>query len=42
MKFGKVEQPEIIDFTMPDDHQDTAEVLYKNKKKENENSRESS
>ncbi|MFS4468325.1 DUF72 domain-containing protein [Maribacter sp. 2210JD10-5] len=27
MKFGKVEQPELIDFTIPEDHADTAVVL---------------
>lgn len=31
MKFGKVEQPELIDFTMPDDHPDTAVILDKQK-----------
>lgn len=30
MKFGKVEQPELIDFTLPPDHEDTATVLAKN------------
>lgn len=29
MKFGKVEHPEIIDFTIPEDHPDTAAVLSK-------------
>ncbi len=29
MKFGKVEQPEIVDFTIPQDHPDTAMVLSK-------------
>ena len=29
MKFGKVEQPELIDFTIPADHPDTASVLAK-------------
>lgn len=29
MKFGKVEQPELIDFTLPEDHEDTAIVLKK-------------
>nr|WP_298998744.1 DUF72 domain-containing protein [uncultured Allomuricauda sp.] len=33
MKFGKVEQPELIDFTIPADHPDTAGVLAKNKDK---------
>lgn len=27
MKFGKVTSPELIDFTLPDDHPDTAKVL---------------
>ncbi len=31
MKFGKVEQPELIDFTIPSDHPDTEVVLSKNK-----------
>ncbi|WP_036384780.1 DUF72 domain-containing protein [Muricauda sp. MAR_2010_75] len=31
MKFGKVEHPELIDFTIPPDHPDTAVVLSKNK-----------
>ncbi|WP_420322516.1 DUF72 domain-containing protein [Flagellimonas sp.] len=31
MKFGKVEHPELIDFTIPKDHPDTAVVLSKNK-----------
>ena len=31
MKFGKVEQPELIDFTMPKDHSGTAGVLAKYK-----------
>ena len=33
MKFGKVEQPELIDFTLPQDHLDTEVVLtnFKNK-----------
>ena len=30
MKFGKVEDPSIIDFTLPPDHPDTAVVLKKN------------
>jgi len=34
MKFGKVEQPELIDFTLPKDHSDTAEMLAKYKKQE--------
>ena len=29
MKFGKVEQPELIDFTIPEDHPDTEVVLSK-------------
>lgn len=29
MKFGKVEHPEIIDFTLPEDHQDTGVLLTK-------------
>ncbi len=29
MKFGSVEKPEEIDFTLPDDHPDTAKVLSK-------------
>ena len=29
MKFGKVEQPELIDFTIPEDHPDTGFVLAK-------------
>ena len=29
MKFGKVENPELIDFRMPEDHPDTFEVLSK-------------
>lgn len=29
MKFGKVENPELVDFTMPEDHPDTLEVLSK-------------
>ena len=31
MKFGKVDRPEHIDFTIPPDHPDTAVVLKKNK-----------
>lgn len=31
MKFGKVEQPELIDFTIPKDHPDTEVVLAKTK-----------
>lgn len=30
MKFGKVEQPELVDFSFPKDHPDTAMVLEKN------------
>ncbi len=29
MKFGSVEHPENIDFTLPKDHKDTAKVLAK-------------
>ncbi|MGB7393533.1 MAG: DUF72 domain-containing protein, partial [Pricia sp.] len=29
MKFGKVEQPELIDFTLPKDHPDTETILSK-------------
>ncbi len=32
MKFGKVENPEDIDFTLPPDHSDTKKVLTANKK----------
>lgn len=32
MKFGRVEQPENIDFTIPKDHPDTPVVLSKTKK----------
>lgn len=31
MKFGRVEHPELIDFTLPEDHPDTARVLSQNK-----------
>jgi len=31
VKFGKVEQPELIDFTIPEDHPDTEVVLSKGK-----------
>lgn len=31
MKFGKVERPELIDFTLPDDHPDTEAVLSRTK-----------
>ncbi len=31
MKFGKVENPELVDFTMPEDHPDTLEMLCKHK-----------
>ncbi len=34
MKFGKVERPELIDFSIPKDHIDTAKILSKNKKEE--------
>ncbi len=37
MKFGKVEQPELIDFTIPKDHPDTSVLLSKNKKGEKAN-----
>jgi len=30
MKFGKVEKPELVDFTIPDDHPDTDTILSKN------------
>ncbi len=33
MKFGKVEQPELVDFTMPEDHPDTKVVLDNIKEK---------
>lgn len=35
MKFGKVENPELVDFTMPEDHPDTLEILstHKDEKK---------
>lgn len=33
MKFGSVENPQEIDFTLPADHKDTAAVLHKNEKK---------
>ncbi|MGO3181964.1 MAG: DUF72 domain-containing protein [Aequorivita sp.] len=32
MKFGRVDHPEIIDFTLPNDHPGTKEVLSKHKK----------
>ncbi len=32
MKFGKVEHPELIDFTFPDDHPDTEVILSQTKK----------
>ena len=32
MKFGKTDQPELIDFTMPNDHLDTEVVLTKHVK----------
>lgn len=31
MKFGKVEQPELVDFTMPKDHPDTEVILSRTK-----------
>lgn len=34
MKFGKVEQPHLIDFTMPPDHLDTATILTKRSNKD--------
>ena len=34
MKFGKVEQPQLVDFSFPKDHPDTAMVLDKNDKSE--------
>ncbi len=34
MKFGKVEQPELIDFSFPETHQDTIKLLSKFDKKE--------
>ncbi|GAB5399579.1 MAG: hypothetical protein Aureis2KO_11640 [Aureisphaera sp.] len=34
MKFGKVEHPELIDFTLPPDHKGTAEILSKSKIKD--------
>nr|WP_298789638.1 DUF72 domain-containing protein [uncultured Allomuricauda sp.] len=37
MKFGKVEHPELIDFTIPQDHPDTEVVLSTNKAKEKTN-----
>ncbi len=33
MKFGKVEHPELVDFTLPETHKDTIKVLSKVKKK---------
>ena len=33
MKFGKVENPELIDFTLPKDHPDTQVVLNRDGKK---------
>ncbi len=33
MKFGKVENPELIDFTLPEDHPDTKRVLGQHKNK---------
>ncbi len=32
MKFGKVDHPELVDFTFPDDHPDTAPIFSKEKK----------
>ncbi|WP_435625626.1 DUF72 domain-containing protein [Flagellimonas sp.] len=37
MKFGKVEQPELIDFTIPADHPDTGSVLAKYPKSKDSN-----
>ena len=34
MKFGKVEHPELIDFSIPQDHPDTAKVLAQHKNNE--------
>ncbi|MBC9798217.1 DUF72 domain-containing protein [Sinomicrobium weinanense] len=34
MKFGKVDHPETVDFTFPEDHPDTAVVLSENKDKQ--------
>jgi uncharacterized protein YecE (DUF72 family) len=31
MQFGKVDDPEVIDFTLPKDHPDTKQILSKNK-----------
>ena len=33
MKFGQVEDPSNIDFSLPKDHQKTAEILKKSKSK---------
>lgn len=33
MKFGKVENPELVDFTLPKDHPDTTKILAENKDK---------
>jgi len=35
MKFGRTETPELIDFTMPEDHRDTQVVLATNTTKLN-------
>ncbi len=32
MKFGQVEDPSKIDFTLPEDHPRTKEILSRNKK----------
>ena len=32
MKFGKVENPENVDFTLPKDHPDTKKILEKHKR----------
>jgi uncharacterized protein YecE (DUF72 family) len=37
MKFGKVEQPELIDFTLPEDHPNTEVILNNTKEKGNPN-----
>ncbi|MEM8847581.1 MAG: DUF72 domain-containing protein [Bacteroidota bacterium] len=37
MKFGKVDHPELIDFTIPEDHPDTVSVLAKSKKEKTSN-----
>lgn len=37
MKFGKVDQPEIIDFTLPPDHRGTKKILSKQRKQKTPN-----